>query len=273
MTDVVATNMALDFDGTNDHVTFGAAASLGLQSFTIETWFRRDGAGVATSTGSGGATNAIPLVTKGRSENDTPANVNANYFLGIDATTGTLVADFEDKATGLNHPVTGITAIAVSATWHHAAVTYDTATDTWNLYLDGNLERNLPAGGDFTPENISIQHAGLGTAYNSTGVPAGFFNGVLDEVRIWNVARSQAQIQATMDQELTSGTGLIARYGLNEGTGTAVNNTAAGALTGTNGTRPSPGTRRGSAASCRPWSTPPRRRSRPASARRRAPTS
>ncbi len=232
----VAPNMALDFDGTNDHVTFGAAPNLGVQSFTIETWFRRDGAGSIASTGTGGVTNAIPLVSKGRSQADTPANLNANYFLGIDATTGTLVADFEDTATGGNHPVTGITAIPISATtWHHAAVTYDTATDTWNLYLNGNLERTL-AIGNFTPESASIQHAALATAIDSTGTLAGFFNGVLDEVRIWNVARSQAQIQASKDLELTSGTGLIARYGLTEGTGTTVNNTAASAPANTNGT-------------------------------------
>ncbi len=231
-----APNMALDFDGTNDHVTFGAAPNLGVQSFTIETWFRRDGAGSIASTGTGGVTNAIPLVSKGRSQADTPANLNANYFLGIDATTGTLVADFEDTATGGNHPVTGITAIPISATtWHHAAVTYDTATDTWNLYLNGNLERTL-AIGNFTPESASIQHAALATAIDSTGTLAGFFNGVLDEVRIWNVARSQAQIQASKDLELTSGTGLIARYGLTEGTGTTVNNTAASAPANTNGT-------------------------------------
>ena len=226
---------ALDFDGTNDHVTFGqATAGLGVTSFTLETWFRRDGAGVATSTGSGGVTNAIPLVTKGRSEADTPANLNANYFLGIDATTGTLVADFEDTATGLNHPVTGVTAIPISATvWHHAAVTYSTATDTWNLYLDGVLERTLSAGGDFTPESGSIQHAALATAMNSTGVGAGFFNGVLDEVRIWNVARTGAQIAANRDQQLTAGTGLIARYGLDAASGTTVTNSIAGGVNGT----------------------------------------
>ena len=95
--DVASPNMALDFDGTNDHVTFGPAAGLGVQSFTIETWFRRDGAGTIASSGTGGVTNAIPLVTKGRSEAD-GSNVDANYFLGIDATTGTLVADFEDNA-------------------------------------------------------------------------------------------------------------------------------------------------------------------------------
>ena len=198
-----AAGSALRFDGTNDHVTFGPAVpGLGVTDFTIETWFRRDGAGVATSTGNLGLANAIPLVTKGRAELETPANLNMNYFLGIDATSGVLVADFEEAAggttLGLNHPVTGITAIAISATtWHHAAATYDTATDTWRLYLDGNLERTLVLTGNPTPESTSIQHAALGTAMDSTGAAAGFFNGVLDEVRIWNVARSQAQIQAS----------------------------------------------------------------------------
>ncbi len=178
------------------------------------------------------STNAIPLVTKGRSQADTPANVNANYFLGIDATTGTLVADFEDTTNGGNHPVTGITAIPISATWHHAAVTYDTATDTWNLYLDGNLERTLSTGGNFTPESTSIQHAALGTAIDANAAIAGFFNGALDEVRFWNVARTQAQIQATKDQELSSGTGLVARYGLNEGSGSSIASSVAGAPNG-----------------------------------------
>ena len=41
----------------------------------------------------------------------------------------------------------------------------------------------------------------------TTGAPAGFFEGVVDEVRIWNVARTAAQIAATEDLELTSGTG------------------------------------------------------------------
>ncbi|NTU60903.1 MAG: hypothetical protein HGA95_01025, partial [Caldiserica bacterium] len=49
-TPTVPTNTALDFDGSDDHVTFGAAPSLNSNTFTVETWFRRDGPGVAAIT-------------------------------------------------------------------------------------------------------------------------------------------------------------------------------------------------------------------------------
>ena len=79
-----------------DYVSFGAAPGLGAANFTVETWFRRDGAGVSTSTGTGGV-DAIPLVTKGRAEGEN-STVDMNYFLGIRASDGVLVADFEEGA-------------------------------------------------------------------------------------------------------------------------------------------------------------------------------
>jgi hypothetical protein len=168
-----APNFGVQLDGTNDQVTFGPAAGLGATTFTLELWFKRTGAGVGTSTGTGGVANAIPLITKGRAEAETPANLNMNYFLGIDATSGVLVGDFEDTVNGGNHPVTGTTAVT-SNVWHHAAATYDGTT--WNLYLDGVLDRTL-SGGAFTPESTSIQHAAIGTAMTSNGTAAGFFQG------------------------------------------------------------------------------------------------
>ena len=92
--------------------------------------------------------------------------------------------------------------------------------------------RNARPGGAFTPEFTSIQHATIGTALNSTGSivagtttnPQGFFNGLLDEVRIWNYARTQSEIQATMNQEVFVGP--IGRWGLNEASGTTVASSA-----------------------------------------------
>ena len=75
--------------------------------------------------------------------------------------------------------------------WHHAAAVYDTQSDTWRLYLDGMLDRTLALGGDFTPEATSIQHAAIGSALTSTGTAAGFFQGTVDEARIWNASRAR----------------------------------------------------------------------------------
>ncbi len=72
-------------------------------TFTIETWFRKEGAGLTASTGTGGVV-AIPLVTKGVAQAE-GSNVDANYFLGILGTTRVLAADFEDTINGGNHPV------------------------------------------------------------------------------------------------------------------------------------------------------------------------
>ena len=66
-----APNFGIDFDGSNDYVTFGDNSGLGLSQFTLETWFRRDGAGVPATSGTGGVS-AIPLVTKGRDEATEP---------------------------------------------------------------------------------------------------------------------------------------------------------------------------------------------------------
>ena len=110
--------------------------------------------------------------------------------------------------TGPNHPVSG-TAVVTSNVWHHAAVTYDATTGTWKLYLDGVLDRTLVLASAFQPN--ASQHPARRPGLVADDAPAraaGFFNGALDEARIWNVARSDAQIAANFDKTLTAGSGL-----------------------------------------------------------------
>ena len=174
-----------------------------LTTFTIETWFRRDGAGVATSTGTGGLASAIPLVTKGRGEAD-QSNVDANWFLGIDTkgttTTAddTLVADFEDfetpAGTNNNHPVTASppSRSAPPGTTPRRPMTPPPTPGTCTSTASSSKTSRWAA--TYTPRSDSIQHAGLGTAHElDRRRPRGFFDGALDEVRIWNVARSQSR--------------------------------------------------------------------------------
>src|SRR5439155_285045 len=224
---------ALRFDGVDDRIALGQAPSLGATRFTIELWFMREGPGVATSTGSGGIV-AVPLVTKGMAEADAN-NKDANYFLGIinDGKKRVLGADFEDTATGGNHPVIGVTPI-YDNTWYHAAAAYDGVN--FKIYLNDVQDGSVATTA--TPRSDSIQHAAIGTALGSGGlIPSGqtqgFFQGQMDEVRIWNVGRTGADIISTMGIAVAPpAAGLIGRWALDDGSGLSATDSA-GANPGT----------------------------------------
>jgi len=97
--------------------------------------------------------------------------------------------------------------------WHHVALVGD-RTNT-RIYLDGNLVKTV---------GITVQNT-----YSSSSCPfvigaglwsgryGGFFDGEMTEARVWNVARSQADIQASMNKRLSGKEpNLIAYYPLNE---------------------------------------------------------
>ena len=71
-------------------------------------------------------------------------------------------------------------------------------------------------------------------ALNSTGLATGAFFGTMDEVRIWNVARSAADIQSTMGSPLPGAqTNLLGRWSMDEGTGTTITDSTGNGNTGT----------------------------------------
>ena len=162
----------LQFNGTNQYVTFGPASGLGVTTFTVEAWFRRDGEGSGTSTGTGGVTGttAIPILTKGRGESDDPPGVGStrdtNWFLGIRNDTDVVFIDYEEGAgqlsPSLNHLYNGTTTI-VNGTWYHVAATFDGSA--LRLYLNGVEQGSGLTGlAGRNPRFDSIQPAALGTA-------------------------------------------------------------------------------------------------------------
>ena len=99
--------------------------------------------------------------------------------------------------------------------WVHVAATYDGSNLI--LYRNGVLMNNAPTTG-----NPSASHAGnsLRIGSNPSNQSLG---GKIDEVRIWNIARTQAELQSYMSTLLSgSETGLVGYWNFNEGTGTTL---------------------------------------------------
>ena len=67
------------------------------------------------------------------------------------------------------------------------------------MYLDGAAVGTATAVAGALPRYDSIQHFGIATAMTSAGAREGAFHGIIDEVRVWNYARSGAEIASTKD--------------------------------------------------------------------------
>lgn len=96
-------------------------------------------------------------------------------------------------------------------TWVHVAVTFEDATNTMRLYRDGNLvATNSSLLAIYTGENVYV-----GSWQGSMS----FFEGKIDEVRIWNVARTASQILNNRDIELSpaSESNLLSYFTFNQG--------------------------------------------------------
>lgn len=83
----------------------------------------------------------------------------------------------------------------LTGSWHHVAATYDSVAKTRNIFIDGILA----ATGTVTNPNM----ASNGTIAIGVDNIGHHFEGQIDEVRIWNVSRTQAQIRQFMDKPLT----------------------------------------------------------------------
>jgi len=214
--DLSRSNSSIRFNGENEYVDFGNSTAIGTATFTLECWFKKTGAGTTGAFGS--FTSMYPLLAKGRDEED-GSTKDCNYFLGL-LSDGRLAASFEEILTGEKHPIEGVTSIE-DGIWYHASATYDGVR--WKLYLNGQLENTDSVGR--TPQYGSIQNASIGSALNSGGAPEGFFEGFIDNARIWDYARDGQAIVDTMSKELTTAPGLLANWNLNEAYGDTARNT------------------------------------------------
>ncbi len=78
-------------------------------------------------------------------------------------------------------------------TWHHIAGTYDGAT--YNLYVDGKLDGSMDATGPINTWDGYWFCIGAHFKKDTAGDPRYFFDGLIDDARVYDVALSEAEIQ------------------------------------------------------------------------------
>ena len=159
--------LGLSFDGTNDYVETGNTTN--LPTWTISAWVRSPAA----------PANAVP---------SGPINRQANYQINWNHSNAAFRGAAAVRAGGVWHgasfgPLTG-------NTWYYLAATYD--GETLRAYKDGVLitSNTAPSG----PPNSDANSLKLGRAAAANQ----FFQGTVDEVRVYNRALSLAEIQSDM---------------------------------------------------------------------------
>ncbi|MBI9083088.1 MAG: DUF4347 domain-containing protein, partial [Desulfobacterales bacterium] len=108
--------------------------------------------------------------------------------------------------------------------WHHVAWTWENTAGTSILYVDGVAVQtaSIKAGHTLAASGTLVfgqEQDALGGGFQANQS----FNGALDEVRLWNTVRSQADIQGSMNTALNgSETGLVTYWRMNGGSGATI---------------------------------------------------
>ncbi|MEE9167479.1 MAG: LamG-like jellyroll fold domain-containing protein, partial [Candidatus Neomarinimicrobiota bacterium] len=197
---------ALSFDGVDDYVEIGDKWPGGNRSITLSAWVKANAVASGLLWGTVGVGNMglrghfyIRSVGTGSPGTTTGYDGDAHIWLGADD--------------GTSDMWWAGSTVVVENTWYHVAATYDSTTQRIRLYVNGSLDRDTTLSQPLdlgTGVRIGLDH------HNDN-----YMNGFIDEVRIWNVARSQTEIQRGMSSRLQGNeTGLVGYWRFDESTGT-----------------------------------------------------
>ena len=161
---------ALTFDGVNDWVTVADANDLDMTTnMTVEAWVNPT------------TTNSVWRTVLAKEQGSGLA-----YSMASNSTSG---RPYGLVNTGNEQLAQGPAALPAN-TWSHMAATYDGSA--LRLYVNGSLVTTLPAIGSIVTSTSPLHFGG------NTGLGE-WFQGSLDEVRIYNRPLSAAEIQTDMN--------------------------------------------------------------------------
>ncbi|MGH8572725.1 MAG: LamG-like jellyroll fold domain-containing protein, partial [Gammaproteobacteria bacterium] len=171
---------AVSLDGVNDFVNLGNPTSLRLTgSMTLSAWINAQTFPFDDAT----------IVSK-RSNGEVGFQLDTTIDRGP-RTIGLKLT----SASGSNVFRYGATSLQLN-TWYHIAGVYNAATQTLNVYLNGQLDNGLLLGTVTTTQQNSTQKVHIG---QRPGMPGTYnFAGKIDDVRLYNRALTQSEIQADM---------------------------------------------------------------------------
>lgn len=185
---------ALNFDGVDDKVVCGnnSAVQITGNQITLEAWIK--------------PTSFSTNVWENNIINKETRVPEAGYMLRFGAG-GKLNFNIGN---GSWHEITSSTAVLTANVWQHVAGTYDGSY--LRIFVNGVLIDSLALS------ISSISNAAANLAIGDYTGGGRNFAGSIDELRIWNVARTEAQINADMNSEICGGqSGLVAYYRFNSG--------------------------------------------------------
>lgn len=205
-------NKCLDFDGIDDYVLMGDVNDLGTSDFTLEAWIN-----IESTAGNGNK-----IISKGITSVGSPTN--AGYSLRA----GKYTADGIDFSIGdKNGSVTTLKYSGVQTNkWYHIAGVRS-QTNLY-LYVNGQLvnsdaTQNVYDVDTDMPLAVGAIHKGGFSPTNE------YFNGKIDEVRIWNKALTRHEINSNNACAIfTPEPNLIAVYNFNETSGTNADDVTVG---------------------------------------------
>ncbi|NQV83083.1 MAG: FecR domain-containing protein [Rhodospirillales bacterium] len=208
----------LTFDGVNDHVLLPDASINNIATGTIEMWVRPSDL------------NSSSILMGMQDDGVNTLGVFSIGGPGGDGNSSTLAGKLTWH--GSNAGGTAVSSGALSAgVWHHVAVAFS-GTQV-QFFIDGVLDSTVSG-------NYSIPNDVNATVVTSIGdlIVSGAsyapFGGDLSSVNVWTANRTAAEIKSSMDGTLTGDlTKLSGSWDLNDGSGTAVNDTSANNYDGT----------------------------------------
>lgn len=181
-----AANSAYLFDGVDDNISIADASYLdiGTSDFTLSFWMNTSN-----------ATEQMRIISKG--------SVGGQVGYQVRTDIGKVYVEMNGGQVGIS------TSTVADGTWHMVTVVLDRDTDV-RIYVDGILDGSQAVN----TSAIDLTNAETLTI-GSNPLPGEFFDGSLDQIRIYDQVLSASQVETFYEDDL-----ILAAYGFSDGNAT-----------------------------------------------------